>query len=1065
MHLHLQSAASRQYASRRSVSRRSWPDLHARATPRWLLNLVLILGLIAGTAHAWATMPAGIVAGSGLPRPVVDHPLVMPPASGAGAAARESIAAPARVAGVGRLQGLVFKAAGRAVSGMPDTTPAQFVPARILVAQQAGTADATFQQVLTAAGARSLGRVTGIDVHVVEVAAGAEQSTVAALTGNPYVRFAERDHLTAPAATANDPLFVRQWHLAKINVPTAWNFSTGAGITIAILDTGVDGAHPDLSAKMVPGWNFFDSNSNTSDVLGHGTAIAGVAAGATNNGVGIAGVASAARVMPIRITDAAGRARWSLAAQGLIWAADQGARVANISFQGMAASHTLQTALAYFRARGGVVIAAAGNTGAADNLAVADGMLMVSATDDKDLVTSWSTSGSVIDLAAPGTDVYSTAKGGGYGSWSGTSISASIVAGTAALVLSRRPDLTPAQVESALLTSATDLGAAGYDLDYGYGRVNAAAAVDTATGLPAVPACTRANPGLTITPSQSAAVRAGVMVAYTVTLTNNDTAGCGASVFDYARSVPAGWSTNTLAPVSVAPGASASATLQVTAPVGVPNSSSVITATATNQAAETYSRLASATHVIVNTVPGAPVIGTATAGNAQATVTFTAPASNGGSPITSYTVTSSPGNLTASGTVSPLTVSGLVNGTGYTFTVRAVNGIGTGAASAASNSVTPSAPATVPGAPVIGTATAGNAQATVTFTPPASNGGSAITSYTVTANPGGRTASGTGSPLTVTGLTNGTAYTFSVRATNVAGMGGASAASNSVTPSAGTSTLLWSANHESGNFSEWSADGGGMAQGFLNYNPDTSGTVKVEVSSAQAQSGARSARLEMPQGTGNQAQLIRWRESQTNADLYYSVWLYFPTNIDTRGGGWFNLLQIHTHGGGGWTIPIGIEVRTQSNGVNAFFLHSPYSTTSAWNTGGMPYWEYSSTVPIPIGRWFNVELRFKRDTAAGVVQFWQEGVQIFNVQNVQTTHPGSTYHEFYVNIYGSGISPSPTVIYVDNVAISRTRIGATAALNAPGAAVIDTAAANTPETFAAALLYAANGGQVVMALP
>ena len=183
-------------------------------------------------------------------------------------------------------------------------------------------------------------------------------------------------------------------------------------------------------------------------------------------------------------------------------------------------------------------------------------------------------------------------------------------------------------------------------------------------------------------------------------------------------------------------------------------------------------------------VPGAPTIGTATAGNAQATVSFTAPASNGGSVITSYTVTSSPGGLTASGAASPLTVTGLTNGTAYTFTVKATNAVGTGAASAASNAVTPAAPIVVPGAPTIGTATAGNAQATVSFTAPASNGGSVITSYTVTSSPGGFTTSGAASPLTVTGLTNGTAYTFTVKATNAVGTGAASAASNAVTPAA-----------------------------------------------------------------------------------------------------------------------------------------------------------------------------------------------------------------------------------------------------------------------------------------
>ena len=176
--------------------------------------------------------------------------------------------------------------------------------------------------------------------------------------------------------------------------------------------------------------------------------------------------------------------------------------------------------------------------------------------------------------------------------------------------------------------------------------------------------------------------------------------------------------------------------------------------------------------------PTAPTTVTAVAGNTQATVTFSGASANG-STITGYTVTSSPGGLTATGSASPLTVTGLTNGTAYTFTVSAINGVGTSAASGASNSVTPNI---VPGAPTAVSAAAGNNQASVSFTPPVSNGGTAVLSYTVTSSPGGLTATGSASPLTVTGLTNGTAYTFSVVATNAAGSGASSLASNSVTP-------------------------------------------------------------------------------------------------------------------------------------------------------------------------------------------------------------------------------------------------------------------------------------------
>ena len=179
--------------------------------------------------------------------------------------------------------------------------------------------------------------------------------------------------------------------------------------------------------------------------------------------------------------------------------------------------------------------------------------------------------------------------------------------------------------------------------------------------------------------------------------------------------------------------------------------------------------------------PSPPVIGAATAGNAQASVSFTAPVSSGGSPITSYTATSDPGGLTGVGSASPVTVSGLSNGTTYTFTVKATNAIGSGNDSFASNAVIPGAP---PGPPLSVSAVRGNAEATVSFTPPASSGTGSISSYTVTSNPGGLTAMGSTSPLIVLGLANGVAYNFTVTATSAFGTGNPSSPSNSVTPEA-----------------------------------------------------------------------------------------------------------------------------------------------------------------------------------------------------------------------------------------------------------------------------------------
>ena len=394
----------------------------------------------------------------------------------------------------------------------------QFAPGRLLVGAKAGLKDTEVDAQARGLGAAKARRIGKGNLFIVDLpSVGNERAMLAVLGRNPHFRFVELDYKVPASFAANDPYLGSQWHLGKINASTAWDTAQGSGVTVAILDSGVNGAHPDLASRMVPGWNVIDGNSDTSDVNGHGTMVAGTAVASLNNGAGVAGTAGAARLMPVRISDANAYAYWSNVATGLYWAADNGAKVANISYSGAATSASVMAAADYMRAKGGMVFISAGNAGTEVTASTSASITVVSATNSSDTRTSWSNWGSLVKLAAPGEGIWTTERGGSYSAPSGTSFAAPMAAGVAALVMSARPDLSVAQVEDALVSSAKDLGDVGRDKYYGYGRIDAAAAVQLAKA--AVAADTQA-PSMAITSPSSGASVSG-LVAVSVGASDN----------------------------------------------------------------------------------------------------------------------------------------------------------------------------------------------------------------------------------------------------------------------------------------------------------------------------------------------------------------------------------------------------------------------------------------------------------------------------------------------------------------------------------------------------------------
>ena len=384
----------------------------------------------------------------------------------------------------GRLEGRLVVAAALLLAGStPVQAQSEHVPGRILVKFKSDVSAPQGRAALGRFGARAQEVIPGTGVQVVSLPGNADENAyLNAFKGLREVEFAEFDEIVEPDdVTPNDPFYGSQWFLPRISAPQAWGTTTGqAGVIIAIVDTGVDGTHPDLSGKLVAGWNTYNNNADSNDVYGHGTKVAGTAAAASNNGLGVAGVCWNCWIMPVRASAVDGSASYSALAAGITWAADHGARVANVSYM-VTNSSAVSAAANYMKSKGGVVTISAGNYATFDPTADNPNVLTISATDENDLLYSWSNKGNNVDLAAPGC-VYTTTRWGGYGSTCGTSFSAPTVAGVAGLVLSQNPNLSGDELTARLKQSGDDIGVAGFDTNFGWGRINAAKAVTPTSG-------------------------------------------------------------------------------------------------------------------------------------------------------------------------------------------------------------------------------------------------------------------------------------------------------------------------------------------------------------------------------------------------------------------------------------------------------------------------------------------------------------------------------------------------------------------------------------------------------
>ena len=373
-----------------------------------------------------------------------------------------------------------------------------FAAARLIVTYEEGTPEAAEEVTVEEVQGEVQDEIAPLNAEVValpevakekpgKVRKNALRRAKEKLEGDPDVAAVDYDRLRRASYTPNDPGFANQWGLKLPGFPAAWDREDGDGSAlapgaakIAIVDQGISAGHPDLKGKVLAQWDFVNGDAVAKDGTdGHGTHVAGVAAATTRNSRGIAGGCPDCKLLAAKVLDANGSGTSSNIAKGIVWAANNGAKVINLSFGGAGSVKVENDAVDYAIRKGAVVVGAAGNAAQYGNEpdypAAYGPVVAVAATDRYDRRASFSNYGSYVDIAAPGVSVYSTVLGRSYGYMNGTSQASPHVAALAGLLAAQ--GRTRTEINSRIFSTAKDLGTAGRDPYYGVGRINASAAV------------------------------------------------------------------------------------------------------------------------------------------------------------------------------------------------------------------------------------------------------------------------------------------------------------------------------------------------------------------------------------------------------------------------------------------------------------------------------------------------------------------------------------------------------------------------------------------------------------